>query len=91
MLVASANDFISKVTGNLGPNKRVVCRTLIVTWACSVILILPPSSSIEILIAGSPPISLSLIVGESKCDARLFFFPAREANLIVVFTHKTEC
>ena len=50
------------------------------------------------LIAGSPPISLSLIVGESKWDAKasgthrgFFFFP-REAYIIVVFVHtQTEC
>ena len=47
------------------------------------------------LITGSPPISLSLIVGESKCDAkasvtpRLPFFPPRKAYVIVVFNHKT--
>ena len=29
----------------------------------------------ERIIASSPPISLSLIVGESKCDAPAFFFP----------------
>ena len=46
----------------------------------------------EPLIAGSPPISLSLIVGESKWDAKAsgthrFVFP-REAYIMVVFTHK---
>ena len=46
------------------------------------------------IIAGSPPISLSLIVGESKWDAkasgthRIFFFFPREAYIIVVFTHR---
>ena len=47
------------------------------------------------IIAGSPPISLSLIVGESKWDAKasgthrfFFFFLLREAYIIVVFTYK---
>ena len=42
----------------------------------------------ERIIASCPHISLSLIVGESKCDARLFFFPLpREAYIMLVFNH----
>ena len=44
----------------------------------------------ERIIASSPPISLSLKVGESKCDAPAFFSPPKEVYMNTSFQPHTD-